>query len=91
MNRIRKEDVCHGCGKTVLFIKCVNGKTITADPEPVWIRPDIQGDAFITEEGKLFWGCIAGDAYDTPGGGLLECYALHKGRCPGGGRKRRRK
>ena len=91
MNRIRKEAPCPGCGKTVLYIKCVNRRTVIADPEPVSIRPDIHGEEFITEDGRLFWGEIAGDAYDQPGGGLLECYVMHKGHCPGGGRKRRRK
>ncbi len=90
MNRIRKTDFCPGCGKEVLYIKGVNGKTVTAETEPVWIRPDIHGDAFITEDGRYFWGVITGDAYDAPGGGLLECYDLHKGKCPGGGRKRRK-
>ena len=90
MSGIRKKDICRGCGIEVVFIKCVNGKTITAETEPVWIRPDIHGDAFVTEDGRFFWGVITGDAYDDPGGGPLQCYEPHKGKCPGGGRKRRK-
>ena len=91
MNRIKKEAPCPGCGKNVLYIKCVTGRTVTVDTEPVWIRLDIHGDVFIAEDGRQFWGEIVGDAYDTPGGGLIECYRPHKGRCPCGGRKRRRR
>ena len=92
MNRIRKEAPCPGCGKTVKYIRNVNSRrTVTVEPDPVWIRPDIRGEVFITADGRPFWGFMVGEAYDTPGGGLLECYEPHKIRCPVGGRKRRSK
>ena len=93
MDMIRKIEKCHGCGEMVLFIKCVDGKTHTADPEPVWIRLDADGDSFITKDGRIAFGEIVGDAYDDedPDCNLIECYVPHKGHCPNGGRKRRRK
>ena len=92
MDMIRKIDECHGCGEMVLFIKCMDRKTHTADPEPVWIRQTDGGKTFITRDGRFVFGEIAGDAYDEedPDANLIRCYEPHKGKCPNGGRKRRR-
>ena len=94
MNRIRGEDICHGCGKSVLFMKTMTGKTITVDPDPVYVRLDPGGEVFFTEEGIPEWGEELGEAFDTfddPDSELAtaKCYIPHKGKCPGGGRKRR--
>ena len=91
MNRIKKTEPCHGCGETVLLIKCTNGKTYTVDPEPVWIRKKTGGDSYISIEGDLVFGDAVGDAYDItqPGEQIMEAYTPHKGHCPNGGRKRR--
>lgn len=93
MSGIRREDLCHGCGRPVVFIKCTDRKTHTAEPEPVWIRLDARGNTFITKDGRFVFGERIGDAYDDddPDSNLIEAYEPHKGRCPMGGRKRRRK
>ena len=91
MNRIRKTDKCHGCGEIVVFIKCTNNKTVTADAEPVYIRQDQNGEMHVTEDGRFIWGFQVGDAFDDPDTNLIRCYEPHKQKCPGGGRKRRAK
>ena len=94
MNRIRKKDLCAGCGQETLFIKCLNGKTIQTEAEAVYVRHDPGGEFFITDEGILVWGEIIGDAYDRmddPDSEISRCYEPHRGKCPNGGRKRRRR
>lgn len=91
MDRIRKIEPCHGCGEMVLFIKCCDRHTYTADPLPVYIRQDARGQSFITKDGRFVWGFEVGEAEDDPDSKLIECYVPHKGHCPNGGRKRRRR
>lgn len=92
MNGFRKLEPCHGCGEMVAFIKCTDRRTHTVDPEPVYIRQDAHGKSFITREGGFVFGEIVGDAYDDddPDTNLIQCFEPHKGKCPNGGRKRRR-
>lgn len=79
-----KEKKCRGCGKDVFVIKSGGfyGRVL-AEAEPVWIRQESGGESFITIEGRVIFGHIAGDAEDDPDVNLIPAYIPHKGRCPG--------
>lgn len=78
---------CRGCGAEILIIKtggCYG--RVTVDAEPVWIRQAAGGDSFLTADGRVVFGTIAGDADDDPDANFLSVFVPHKGRCPMNGR-----
>lgn len=78
---------CRGCGTEILIIKAGGyyGR-VTVDAEPVWIRQAAGGDSFLTADGRVVFGTIAGDADDDPDANFLSVFVPHKGRCPMNGR-----
>lgn len=78
---------CRGCGAEILIIKAGGyyGR-VTVDAEPVWIRQAAGGDSFLTADGRVVFGTIAGDADDDPDANFLSVFVPHKGRCPMNGR-----
>ena len=85
---IKKRGACPGCGEVILWIKCTDRRTYQAEDEPVYIRECSGGETFITALGQFVYGEMVGDAYDS--GPVTVCHVPHKGKCPQGGRKRRR-
>lgn len=78
---------CRGCGAEILIIKAGGyyGR-VTVDAEPVWIRQAAGGDSFLTADGRVVFGTIAGDANDDPDANFLSVFVPHKGHCPMNGR-----
>lgn len=78
---------CRGCGAEILIIKAGGyyGR-VTVDAEPVWIRQATGGDSFLTADGRVVFGTIAGDADDDPDANFLSVFVPHKGRCQMNGR-----
>jgi len=83
---------CRGCGKEILIIKTGTfyGRVIV-EAEPVWIRQATGGDSFLTADGRVVFGTIAGDADDDPDTNFLAVFVPHKGRCPNNGRAPRQR
>lgn len=78
---------CRGCNAEVLIIKTgTYYKNVLVEVEPIRIRQQTNGEAFVTADGRVIFGRQAGDADDDPDTEFLWAYIPHKGRCPNNGR-----
>ncbi len=83
---------CRGCGAEIIFIKTENGKTMPVDMEELTIIPEAGSpQLFVTGEGKVIHGWIAGDACGEPD--TVQGYISHFVTCPNADcfRKKRKK
>lgn len=83
------EKQCKGCGADILTIKTGYGR-IDVDVEPIWVVPG-GGDAFYTLDGGIIFGEPAGDGNDDPDTNFVFVYTPHRGHCPNGGKKPRKR
>ena len=79
---------CKGCGKTILWIKTVSGKSMPCDPEPVtyWEKQKAAGKV-VTPNGEVISCEFDGDTSKATGTGYISHYAT----CPSAGQFRKRK
>lgn len=81
---------CRACGAEIEFIKTKAFKTVPVNVEPVWIRPDHDGNSYVMKDGSVILGVMAGDADDDPDSNCIMAYVSHFATCPYGGKFRRR-
>ena len=52
------ETTCRFCGRPILMIKTVKGKTMPVDRDPVRFVPDLNGSTYyVNPDGHLMHGC----------------------------------
>lgn len=68
---------CRGCGKPIMFIKTVAGKSIPVDPEPICFMPEEGFDKFVLMDGTVQRGRALEEADKTAIG-----YRSHFATCP---------
>lgn len=88
--RNEKEIRCRDCGAEIRIMRAGGyyGRVVV-DAEPVWIRLERGGEAYITEDGRTVFGRMMGDADDDPDAECIEAFVPHKGKCKGREKKRR--
>ena len=83
---------CRGCGAEVRWVRIqATGKKTPVDPEPVWVKLETGGHAFLRLDGTMVFGREIGDAWDDdPDANLIEAYKSHFATCPVGAQFRNR-
>ena len=70
---------CRACGRRIIFIKTLKGKTMPCDAEPVKFVPDVAGNnKYVLADGLLINGVIPMPG-DTD---VHEGYVSHFATCP---------
>ena len=70
---------CRACGRRILFIKTMKGKTMPVDAEPVSFVPDVAGNnRYVLEGGLVVNGVIPMPGYTD----VHEGYVSHFATCP---------
>ena len=60
---------CRGCGKPIMFIKTVAGKSIPVDPIPIYFIPEDEKHSFVMIDGTVKRGSPVEDiVYKTENG-----------------------
>ena len=86
-----KETCCRYCGREIVMVKLLNGKTMPVDPDILYIERDVRGEPYTDMNGAVIFGREVGDAYDDPEAEVIQVFKSHRVTCPEGGRRRKRR